>query len=178
MEGVLDMGVFDTMSVEDIWMVLNGGGATEVTLEQVLAHLHVVDRRGDAGDREARPLQRFKTLLVECLGGMTAAELSELVCFITGSPQLLGGEPGDGNGTRNADPNGAAGGVGRVGAGLDEARGEEEQPHLAVHVQDASERLPHAQSCFSQVFVPFYHDVSTLKRKLRQAIQTQEFGLL
>ncbi|EGD72240.1 hypothetical protein PTSG_00261 [Salpingoeca rosetta] len=151
----LDEQVFATMSVEDIWMALNGGGATTVTLEDVLAHMAIVDRRTDSDDIGARPLARFRDMLVECLADMTQGELGEFVCFVTGSPQLLAGnEEGRGDG-------GAAGA----------------RPTLAVHVQNASDRLPQAQNCFSQLFLPFYEEVDVLASKLRLAMQTQEFGL-
>jgi len=52
-----------------------------------------------------------------------------------------------------------------------------QQPPLQVNVVMTSLALPHVQSCFRKMDMPFYEDETTMLTKLRLALTVESFDL-
>lgn len=136
---VVPDGLLRLLNAEDVWLLLNGGGAQANSAEKILNIIAYRETRKDTSDVAARPLSTFKEIFSSVITSMTDEQRGRFLYFATSWSRLP-------------------------------ALPSESQGRIRVNVADNAASLPHSQSCFRDVTIPFYPTEDVFRAKLLSAI--------
>ena len=160
---VLPSGALDSLTAEDLRLLLNGVG--DIHVGTLISYTAFNDESSESGDKLLK-FKRWLWSIVEKMSNLERQDLVRLIMtfinnntfnallhfakvyFWTGSPALPASEDGF-------------------------------QPMPSVTIRPADDaHLPTANTCISRLYIPLYSSKAVLRHKLLLAIKTKNFGFV